>query len=176
MSLENIYYIGQTIAVVAILATLIGLIIQMRSATQLARKTAIQDQLDKLERLPRALFETPGLADIYVRGVKDIEALTDSERMIYLAFWRSSLRIWEGIYTQYLDGDIDPETWETYRKQLRGETTAPGADVAGKKLRRFHTHSKQFLDLLDGLREESIALKAERMTTSEPKPDNETET
>lgn len=176
MTLESIYYIGQTVAVLAILASLIGLIIQMRSATRLARKTAIQDQLEKLERLPRALFETPGLADIYVRGVKDIEGLTDSERMIYLTFWRSSLRIWEGIYTQYLDGDIDPETWETYRKQLLGETLAPGAHEAWTRLRRFNTHSKKFLDLADGLREEAIALKAEQMPAPEPKPDNETET
>lgn len=38
MTLENIYYVGQTIAVFAILGTLIMLMVQMRQANRLAHR------------------------------------------------------------------------------------------------------------------------------------------
>ena len=50
MPLENIYYIGQTIAVIAILGSLFVLIFQVRQANMLTRVAAVREQIDGLKR------------------------------------------------------------------------------------------------------------------------------
>ena len=42
MTLENIYFVGQTFAVFAILGTLLALIYQLRQSNSTARKMAMQ--------------------------------------------------------------------------------------------------------------------------------------
>ena len=108
MSLENIYYVGQTIAVVAILGSLIALIYQLRQAT-------------------RTIYETPGLADILLRGNAGLDALNDADRLRYITFCVSSFRIWEGLHAQFVDGRIDPELWDMHINELRAQRDFAGS-------------------------------------------------
>jgi len=127
MSLENIYYVGQTIAVVAILGSLIALIYQLRQANRMARKTAMQVQIDGLLAMTRTIYETPGLADILLRGNAGLDALNDADRLRYITFCVSSFRIWEGLHAQFVDGRIDPELWEMHVHELRAQRDFAGS-------------------------------------------------
>lgn len=127
MTLENIYYIGQTIAVLAILGTLIALIYQLRQSNKVARKTAVQIQIDGLLAMTRTIYETPGLADILLSGNKGLEHLKEADRLRYITFCVSSFRIWEGLYAQFVDGRIDPELWAAHINELRAQRNFEGA-------------------------------------------------
>ncbi|MBL4871149.1 MAG: hypothetical protein JKX72_09365 [Robiginitomaculum sp.] len=161
MTLENTYYIGQTVAVVAILATLIALIIQMRNANKLTRKAAIQNQLDGLERGTRALFEIPGLADIYYRAFQGEAALTDGERVIFRSYNISILRIWEALHAQYMEGEINQELWENHCKQLSDPALSLGVREVWRYQRRMV--SEQFRVFLD-----EVFAKVEPVTKAKP--------
>ena len=93
MTLESIYYIGQTISVVAIFASLGILILQnrqsqkqMEEANRLARGAAQQAQVESLQSIQKALFETPGLAGIWGRGSMDLASLDKEERIRFGSF------------------------------------------------------------------------------------------
>lgn len=78
MTLENIYYVGQTIAVIAILASLAAIWVQMRQAHRLAKLETTRaiwadatemlrsqaDDQEKAEFLQRALFTNEKLSDV----------------------------------------------------------------------------------------------------------------
>lgn len=118
MTLENIYYIGQTIAVVAIMGSLVALIVQMRQANRLARAAAIRSQLESLQYIVQAVYRTPGLAELLAKGNTG-QPLTDIERMQVTAYLTEAERTWEALYDTYRHGLVDPELWEAHRKQAR---------------------------------------------------------
>jgi hypothetical protein len=119
MTLEEIYYVGQTIAVVAIVGSLIVLIMQNREAHQLARDSALRHQIEGLQNISRLLFETPGMADVWVRGGAGLDKLSPEDRVKFMAYMTYTLRIWEGLHAQFLRGQLGDELWRVHAKQLR---------------------------------------------------------
>lgn len=124
MTLEDIYFIGQTIAVVAILGSLIALIIQMRQANRLARAAAVRTQLESLQTIVQAVYRTPGLAELIAKGNTG-QSLSEIERMQVTAYLTEAERTWEALFETYRNGLVDPELWEAHRKQARAFSRHP---------------------------------------------------
>ena len=147
MTLENIYYVGQTIAVVAIIGSLIVLIIQNRQAHQLAVDTAVRHQIEGMQNISRSLFETPGLADIWRRGNMGLGHLVNDERVRYLSFLNYTLRIWEASHTVFIKGDVAEALWISHTRQLRDVQAMEGVRQAWEM--RRHVFSDAFQSFYD---------------------------
>ena len=119
MSLENIYYIGQTVAVLAIIGSLLVLIFQIRQANALTREAAVREQIDGLKRIFVALYENADITDIYIRGMRDSRQLNEVEFSRFRTFSLSLLRQWEGLHMQFCKGWVDKDIWEVHTRQLR---------------------------------------------------------
>lgn len=119
MSLENIYYIGQTIAVLAIIGSLIVLIFQVRQANALTREAAVREQIDGLKQIFVAIYENADITDIYIRGMRDYSQLSEVEFARFRALSLSLLRQWEGLHIQFCKGWIDKDIWSAHTRQLR---------------------------------------------------------
>ena len=124
MTLENINYIAQTIGVVAILGSLIVVIVQMRQANRLASSAALRSQIESLKSISRPMYQAPGMADIFVKAMQGKE-LSESERLLAMAYVTVAERTWEAMYFEYRQGRIDPELWEAHRRQARALSVAP---------------------------------------------------
>lgn len=155
MTLENVYYVSQTIAVAAILGSLIVLIAQLRQSNRIMRETAIQNQVEGLQDISRAIFETPGMADIWNRGTKDFSRLTDEERIRFVTFMTYSFRIWEGLHATYVRGEIDDELWRTHARLLRDIQPLEG--VKGFWVLRRHLFSESFAGFYESNTNEDAA-------------------
>ena len=80
MTLENIYYVGQTIAVLAVLASLIAIWIQMRQANRLAKlETTRMIWSDAIDML-RSQVEDGEKAEFLQVALFSNERLTDAEK------------------------------------------------------------------------------------------------
>jgi hypothetical protein len=144
MSLEQIYEISQTLASLAVVVSLVILIQQNRQANQLARDAAMRIQVEGLQEISRALYETQGLADVWHRGNTDLSSLSDADRVRYVTFLTYTLRIWEGLHAQQAQGKIDADLWRSHTQLLRSVQALSGAKAVWD-LRR-HYFSKAFQD------------------------------
>ena len=142
MTLEQIYYVGQTISAVAIIGSLLALIAQNYAAQKLVRDAAVRTQVEGLQNISRALFETPCMADVWFRGIGGLEGLSDEDRVKYTAFLVYSLRIWEGLYAQFQHRQLGGEVWRGHIQQLRDVQEFEGVKNVWEA--RRHTFSDEF--------------------------------
>lgn len=156
MTLESIYYIGQTISVVAIFASLGILILQnrqsqkqMEEANRLARGAAQQAQVESLQSIQKALFETPGLAGIWGRGSMDLTSLDSEERIRFGSFLEYVLRNWEALFLRYMRGELDEELWAAHLQQAASAMKRPGIYAAWEQ--RKLTFSEAFGEFCEQL-------------------------
>lgn len=100
MTLENIYYIGQTIAVLAVVGSLIFVGVQLRQNTIAQRQNA-QDAFNimKFDHMS-LLISNPDVADIHRRGLKDLSKLDDIERWRFGAIMQQVFDMALSLYRQ----------------------------------------------------------------------------
>ena len=155
MTLEYISYLSQTIAAVAVIVSLVILIVQNYQAARFARETAVRQQVEALQNISRALYETPGLADLWTRGNADFDQLSNEERVRYIAFFTYTLRVWEGLHLVFARGQIDAEHWRPHTQMLRSVQDLPGAErIWGL---REHVFSDTFQSFYENNRKQESA-------------------
>jgi hypothetical protein len=122
VSLENIYYIGQTVAVVAILATLIFVAVQVGQNTRAQRASALSsfNQL-KFAHLS-LLIENRDVATLHRAGLKDISNLDEIDG------WRFGA-LMQQLFDLQLEAFRNPESFEgdDYIYRAASAMTRPGA-------------------------------------------------
>lgn len=80
MTLESIYYIGQTVAVIVIVATLIALLIQTRQTNKLAIIETSRSNILTFVAEQHQLFGTPEGAAFMYKALYTSERLSDDEK------------------------------------------------------------------------------------------------
>lgn len=137
MTLEDINYIAQTVGVVAILGTFVAVLIQMRQTNRLLRNQAKRAHIDESKAISVALYQTPGLADSFLRAASGgLDALSPTERFQILAFLMAAERNWEGMFVQYQDGQIDEELWQAHSRHSQAAWNDNPAMAEFWRLRR----------------------------------------
>lgn len=100
MTLETIYYIGQTIAVAALIVSLVFVGVQINQntrATQAASHNAVSDSLNEINRM---FAENADLTEIWLRGLVDRQALTAEERWRFDSALRAYMHVCETMFVQ----------------------------------------------------------------------------
>ena len=109
--LEQIAYAAQIVGVVAVVATLIYLAIQVRQGTALLRSESRQAQLSNDQNGVYKFVEHPDLGRIFSQT--EAPSFEEKTRLI---FWMiGQMRAREFEWLQYKSGAMDKEAWETYR-------------------------------------------------------------
>ncbi|WP_339830570.1 DUF6082 family protein [uncultured Parvibaculum sp.] len=122
MTLEHIYYIGQTVAVVAVLGTLITLVVQMRRAENLTRVEITRAVATEATNLQLALFNSPEAAAFMHRALYTSEPLTDAETLRFSLSMNSllvSLEVaWMMAGRGFVESITIPRTQGTIREYM----------------------------------------------------------
>ena len=126
MSLESINYAAQAVGSVAVVASLIILIWQARLGLRLMRDTAMHLHAAKLQSISRSIFECPGLADVWSRGINGMAGLNEEERIRFTAFVFYTFRVWEEIFLQHRSGATDEDLWTANAGFMRDAHALPG--------------------------------------------------
>ena len=147
MTLEEIYYVSQSIAAIAIIGSLVALIGQNYASQKMTRDAAVRNQIEGLQNVSRALFETPGMADVWVRGLGSFDQLSNEDRVKFTAFVTYTLRIWEGLHAQFRHRQLDGDIWRGHILQLRDVQNFEGSKKVWE-LRR-HAFSEEFREFYE---------------------------
>jgi len=148
MTLESIYYIGQTIAVIALIASLIFVGLQMRQQNKQDRLEAVR-QLGVLFKIwSQITMDDRERAEIFIDGLtQGLDNLDDVSKGRFSASLQLILRHWEIVFYYHNEGHLRDELWISNENAMAPMTI-------GKGFRQYWSirrdwYSPQFSDYLD---------------------------
>ena len=108
MTLQDLGNIGEFVAAIAVLLSLLYLAIQIRQNTKSVRTSTYQAVLDSSHQVNK-LFTDPHLERIYRLGRKDLSQLDDSELAQFKALVGTLVGFHEALFLQHQQGAIDDD-------------------------------------------------------------------
>lgn len=129
MSLENIFYVLQSIAAVAVIASLLYLAQQVRQAERVQRATMQQGRADRTSRAALTLAN-PQLAHVLVRGMAGDPNLTREEFTQWMQLCRAMFLSGEDSFLQHQSGMLSDAAFNSYVAGVRFYFSMPGLRAA----------------------------------------------
>ena len=133
MNWDALGAIGEIIGASAVVITLIYVAAQMRQnnrqiaentkVTRLAAREATQQAFSRYRHL---IADSPGLAELYLKGCADYPALPVADRVRFGSLVSEYLLAWQLRYLHIRDGLQDADAWERYKPLLVGVIAQPG--------------------------------------------------
>jgi hypothetical protein len=150
MTLEELYFISQTVAAVAIVASLFYVILQLREMRKNQRALIQQGRAQRNTAF--TLRQTEGeMASLLTRALSDDgwTSLNDVELTQLMGWTRGMLFHFEDSYLQHLDGLMDDRAFEGAKSSIVTILSRPALRATWDLTRGFH--SKEFAAFVDGL-------------------------
>ena len=114
MTLEDIYYISQIIAAVAIFGSLVFVGLQMRAQTRETRYGTMNQILTDYDQILSAWSNDPVAAqDYFVGTAGGLEAIPADRRAAQVFLLSRVLRVYERAYIQRAAGRLGDDAWES---------------------------------------------------------------
>ena len=145
MSLEQISYISQIIASVAVVASLIYLAQQVRQAERNQRAMIQQGRADRTSAAAMTVA-SPELATVFRKGLAG-EALSREEFDQYMMLIRGMLLSGEDSYLQHRIGLLDERAFDSWLASARVFMARPGMRALWKMT--SHHYSREFREFGD---------------------------
>ena len=149
MTLESIYYIGQTIAVVAILGSLIGVFVQMRQANRLARAQLTSSSQDLIADHTRYVIENDTFARIYHQAMFTSKRLTDEECTRYISWAEKGLMNLERVYNLHRNHLVEPDIVRRLEAMMVWQLQMSPLSRAGWEANKALRFSPEFIAYFD---------------------------
>lgn len=115
--LEQIYYIGELISVVAVVTSLIYVGIQVRQNTQAVKNGTLQNTIEHQLNVHGLIAAHGDLADVVFKAAAGTGSDTGPERFRYTAWMHTAIRSLENAYYQHRDGALDERNWHSLCRQ-----------------------------------------------------------
>ena len=119
MSLETVYYIGQTIAVVIIIATLIAVLFQMRQANRLAKLETTRMIWSDAGAMLLEQVNDEEKANFIQRALFGGQEITRAEKTRLYLFLSSMFVYFENGYVMSKSGMMEDNFWPRMRASMK---------------------------------------------------------
>lgn len=147
MTLEDVFYISQTVAALAIVGSLLFVGMEVRHSNQESRHRTIEEMLQNYRDVHLAIAGNADVARAWSGGLHDFQALdpVDKERFLLTADLIFSLQ--QTLFLHYRDGRLPGELYDPQRKRFVDFLGYPGLQAAWES-RRHYFHAA-FLAMVD---------------------------
>jgi len=126
MDLQDLGSLGEFIAAIGVVFSLIFVGFQIRQNTKAIHRQEANITLDQWSRVRRLILEHDHLADILLRGQREPDALTAAESAQFNLLLAEFLRTVSLLYGRTKEGLIDAREWAAMKEQTRQVVTQPG--------------------------------------------------
>ena len=147
MTLQDWAALSDVISGAAIIVSLIYVGLQVRHGTQATRAATAQAFTDQYISVLPPLRE-PYFADIYWRGLPGLDNLQGTEKVVFMSFIATFLRIFEVFYFQEKDGAFDSRVFGGWSNTFIDLFTYEGPREILEI--RNHWYSAEFMEYLQG--------------------------
>lgn len=126
MTIQELGSLGELVAAIATVATLIYLALQIRHNTQATRAGSFHAISDSMNHVNVAVAQNPSLARIWVAGSVDRSALTEEERHQYDLVLLSYFHVFETMHYQARVGAGEKNLLVAEERSLAALLSTPG--------------------------------------------------
>ena len=130
MSLEQIFYLSQSVASIAVIGTLIYLGVQIRDTDRNQRAIMQQGRADRVSHTTTTLATTPQLAALWNRVFTANPEFTAEEFSQLVLVWRVAFISGEDSFLQHRCGALDDTAFASYAAGLRQFMCCPAMRAA----------------------------------------------
>jgi hypothetical protein len=125
MTLEEIYYISQIVAAVAIFGSLVYVAIQSHQNGRMMRAKAAWDAENSFVEINDMLASGSVISQVMFKAFTDTQSLTAYEKNLVHRFMRGVLQRTEAQYALYTNGILDAEVWRLRRSYIKSLMNTP---------------------------------------------------
>ncbi len=148
MSLEEIFYVSQSIASIAVVGSLVYLGLQVRAGDRNQRALMQQGRADRVSQAAMTTAH-PDLARIWRKGLAGDDGFTHDEFAQWMLLCRSAFLSGEDSFLQYQGGLLDRAAFESYEAGARFFLASPGIRAAWTLARaQFGSDFRNYVDAL----------------------------
>lgn len=125
MTLEELYYVSQVIASVAVIASLVYLALQTRQAARSTRAAMHENRattvLRHIDKISDAEFNP-----IWIRGNRGAADMSDADISRYVTQVSGMIIVWEERFREKKEGMLDESRWASSELTIAAMTRSPG--------------------------------------------------
>ena len=148
MNWDAIGAVGEIVGAIAVVFSLVYLGVQIRNQNRESRMASVHEILEGF-RTEISAFRNAELAELLGKGTRNFEALSDTEKIQFVAMIQGPFRLWEEAYCQHREDRLGIAMWNGIQAQLRDFAATPGCQKVWA-LRR-HTYSEEFRTYVDNV-------------------------
>jgi hypothetical protein len=130
MTLENIFYISQSVAGLAIVVSLLFVGLEVRHSNRESRHRTIEEALEDYRAARASLIENVDVARAWISGLHDFTTLNLVDKVRFLLVADNFFNNVQGFYLHHLDGVMPREVYEPQRAVLDDCLGYPGLQTA----------------------------------------------
>ena len=149
MTLLELGALGELVGGVAIVISLIYVGLQIKQNTNAQRLSTAHRISEDLADLYLTPASSNDLADIFMRGLTEIDALDGTDRLRFYGFLHKFFRTNENAHYQFTHGALESEAYEGITEQFRFIASTPGGRIYWQDRRSWY--SGRFQDYVDTL-------------------------
>ena len=127
MNFEQLGNIGEFLAAIATLATLVYLAVQIRQNTRAVRAASHHSVTDSFNHINALIGTDPGAARIYRLGLEGLEKLNEDEQFSFAFLMLGYLRVFETLFYQRDIGTAEEQLYRSEHNSLRWAFSHVGA-------------------------------------------------
>jgi len=126
MNLSNLANLGEFVAGIGVVISLLYLSVQIRQNTAWVRASTHQSFADSVGNTLEGLYSDPELYEFFRKGLRSPEKLTEEERLRWHMISTRIVRLMESAYYQHASGTMDPEWWQAIGTSWQEWMSEPG--------------------------------------------------
>lgn len=126
MTIQELGSLGEFVAAMGTLVTLVYLAIQIRKNTAAVRANSHQAISDSFIGLNEWIARDPEVARIFRLGMSNLDNLSDDERIRFGFMLLAVLHAYETTYYQYRVGTLDEQLFDSIARDMTVVMTYPG--------------------------------------------------
>src|SRR5689334_15408252 len=126
MSWEMLSALGQVVAAIGVIPSLIYLAIQIREQNKERRRAGINLLTAQWSELVKSAQESRGFAVLFLQGMRSFDRLDGPDKLRFSAFFTRLTRNCEGMFVYYRDGALEKALWEEVERTLSDYFAYPG--------------------------------------------------
>src|SRR3954447_6599423 len=126
MNWEMLSAIGQMVAAVAVIPSLIYLAVQIREQNKERRRAGINILTAQWSELVRSAQDSREFAILFLKGVRSFHGLDAPDKLRFTAFFSRFTRNCQGMFIYYRDGALEKALWHEVERTMSDYFAYPG--------------------------------------------------